>query len=443
VRRLLAFVVAAVALALAIGATPAHASDGVSRAEAIRLLDETRRSIDRTLSLMEQGHADEALAEARDGYLSKFELVEIPLRIADNELTIEAETQFSYVRQAIKDGAPHAEIRDEIIALRNLLDDAERKLTDAGVGGPALVTTQGFLILFREGFEIVLLLSVLLGYLEAAKSPQFIKPILLGVALATVATVATVLLMPTIFALLPVGREVLEAITALTAVAVLFYVSFWLIARLEHRRWMEFVRARLWSAVSVGSTASLVAVGFTAVYREGFETALFYQSLLSFGEGLGGYILLGVGLALVALTGVAYLVFKAGRKLPVRTFMNTAVAMVMATSVAFLGNAVHTLQAADVITFRRTSGPRLPIFLAEATGVWPTWPSLLAQLGLATIYIGGAVYAFVIKPRLGARPARRTPPSPRATGPSGGANATGTPATPAAAGTRAASAAAS
>jgi high-affinity iron transporter len=415
VRRLLALLIAAVAVVAVftvIGAAPASASGSgssgdVSRAEAIRLLDETRQSIDRTLDLMQSGHADEALAEARSGYLSNFELVEIPLRIADNGLTIEAETQFSYVRQAIKDGAPLDQIRSEIITLRNLLDDAERKLTDAGLGGPALVTTQAFLILFREGFEIVLLLSVLLGYLEAAKSPHFIKPILVGVGLAAVATVITVAIMPTLFSLLPVGREVLEAVTALAAVAVLFYVSFWLIARLEHRRWMEFVRARLWSAVSVGSTASLVAVGFTAVYREGFETALFYQSLLSFGEGLGHYILLGVGLAVVALTGVAYLVFKAGRKLPVRTFMNAAVAMVMATSIAFLGNAMQTLQAADVITFRRTTGPRLPIFLAEATGVWPTWPSLIAQCGLAVVYIGGALYVFVVKPRLGARPARR------------------------------------
>ena len=67
----------------------------------------------------------------------------------------------------------------------------------------------------------------------------------------------------------------------------LFYVSFWLIARLEHKRWLEFVKARMWSAVSVGSTLSLMLVGFTAVYREGFETALFYQALLSFGTGLG------------------------------------------------------------------------------------------------------------------------------------------------------------
>jgi high-affinity iron transporter len=356
------------------------------------------------LTLIKSGRAEQALAEAKEGYLAHFEAVETPLRIADNDLTIRTEFQFAAIRTAISDHRPVAEIRDEIVVLRGMLDDAERKLTEAGVGAPALITGQSFLILFREGFEIVLLLSVLLGYLEAARSPHFIKPVLGGVALAAAATVVTVLLMPVLFRVLPIGREVLEAFVALLAVTVLFYVSFWLIARLEHKRWMEFVRARLWSAISIGSTASLVAVGFTAVYREGFETALFYQSLLSFGTGMTQYILLGVGLALVALVVVAYAVFRLGRKVPVRTFMNVAVAMVMLTSVAFLGNAVHTLQAADVITYRRASGPRLPIFLAEATGIWPTWPSLIAQVTLAAVYVLGALYAFVLKPRLIDRP---------------------------------------
>ena len=98
---------------------------------------------------------------------------------------------------------------------------------------------------------------------------------------------------------------------------------------------------------------------------------------------MGRYILLGVGLALVALAGVAWLVFKVGRKLPVRTFMNTAVAMVMATSVAFLGNAVHTLQAADVIAYpshQRTAPADLPgrghRLLADRARRWsrrPRW----------------------------------------------------------------------
>ena len=410
--RKLLVVLAGVFVCLFVLQSPASAaSANVSRDEGIRLLQQTRLTVDETLARMKSGDGAAALKAAQDGYLSHFELVEVPLRIADNALTIDTETKFAQIRQLIKDDASIDEIRTEIVELRAMLDKAERKLTDAGVSAPAIIVGQSFLILFREGFEVVLLLSVLLGYLELAKSTHFIKPILAGVALAAVATVATILLMPTIFSLFPVGREVLEAMTALASVAVLFYVSFWLIARLDQKRWMEFVRARMWSAVSMGSTASLVAVGFTAVYREGFETALFYQSLLSFGDGLGRYILAGIGLALIALMVVAFVVFRMGRKVPVKIFMNAAVAMVMATSVAFLGNAVHTLQAADVIAYRRTSGPKLPIFLAEATGIWPTVPSLVAQASLIAIYCSGALYTFVWKPRR-LRIVRSVPASP-------------------------------
>jgi high-affinity iron transporter len=415
-RRVVTLAVVAIGLVvLVLGlAGPVGAADtgGVSRQDGIDRLRDTRQSVDRTLALIKAGHAKQALEVAEHGYLSQFELVEVPLRIADNTLTIDTESKFAEIRQLIRDDAKIGRIRDQIIALRGMLDDAERTLTSAGVGAPMLIAGQSFLILFREGFEVVLLLSVLLGYLEAAKSPRLMKPILGGVALAAAATVLTVFLMPVLFSVLPFSREVLEALTALLAVAVLFYVSFWLIARLEHKRWMEFVRARLWSAISIGSTASLVAVGFTAVYREGFETALFYQSLISFGSGLGTAILAGVLLAIVALIGVAYVVFKLGRRLPVRTFMNVAVVFVMATSVALIGNAFYTLQAADVITFSRTSGPNLPIFLAEATGIWPTMPSLVAQIVLVSVYVLGALYAFVLKPRLARAPRGRVANAP-------------------------------
>jgi hypothetical protein len=92
--------------------------------------------------------------------------------------------------------------------------------------------------------------------------------------------------------------------------------------------------------------------------------------------------------------------------------MNIAVVLVMATSVALIGNAFYTLQAADVITFTRTAGPNLPIFFAEATGIWPTMPSLVAQTVLVTIYVLGALYAFVLKPRLARSPRHRVVNAP-------------------------------
>ncbi len=415
-RVLAVLLLAGVAVALLAG--PAAAQSSVSRSQAIDQLQTVRASIDRTLQLVKDGRADEAFAEAHAGYLNHFELVELPLRIVAPGLTADTETKFAEIRGLITDGASTGEIRDQIIELRGMIDDAERNLTDEGIGAPAVITGQSFLIIFREGLEAVLLLSALLGYLESAKANQYRRPIVWGMGLAVVASVLTFLAIGAILDLLPFGREVLEAITSILAVAVLFYVSFWLIARLEQKRWLEFLRSRVWSAVSVGSSAALVMVGFTAIYREGFETALFYQALTSFGAGLGGWIALGLGLGLVALTIVSYGIFKLGRRLPIRSFLSAAVILLMITSIAFLGNAVRNLQESDVVRLTPIdSFPRAPIFLSQALGYWPSRETMGAQAALAAVYVLGAVYVFVVRPRFHRSTPTATPPGAPAAAP--------------------------
>ncbi|MEY2451642.1 MAG: high-affinity iron transporter [Acidimicrobiaceae bacterium] len=399
---LLALLIAAGALAFtapAAEAAPAQTA-AVSQTDAIRQLDVVRQSIDRTLALIKDGKVDEAFAEAKSGYLSHFELVEVPLRVADAQLTSDAETKFAEIRGLISSHADVSEVRSNIIELRAMIDDAERRLTDTGLSAPAVVFGQSFLIIFREGLEAVLLISVLLGYLEAAKATQYRRPILWGMAGAVAATVVTFFVLRTVLSALPFGREILEAVTAMLAVVVLFYVSFWLIARLEQKRWLEFLRARVWTAISVGSTAALAMVGFTAVYREGFETALFYQALLSFGPGLGKWVAAGLAAGIVTLSVVAWVIFRLGRRVPIKAFLSSAVVLLMATSVAFLGNAVRSLQEADVIRLHRWPGwPRAPIFLSQSLGYWPSRETLSAQAGLIAIYAAGAFYMFVVRPR--------------------------------------------
>jgi high-affinity iron transporter len=208
-------------------------------------------------------------------------------------------------------------------------------------------------------------------------------------------------------------------------VIVLFYVSFWLVSRLEHRRWMEFVNARVFAAATTGATLALAGVGFTAVYREGFETVLLYQALFNMTEGLSGWVGLGALAGAVVLAAVAAAIFRLGRKLPVRAFLTGAVVMVMALSVAFVGNAVRELQQAAILPVDLLeSMPRLPIFLADLTGWHPTLQSILAQAALATVYLLGALWVFVVTParerraRRSERPADEAPtpsfPSPEA-----------------------------
>lgn len=407
--------VAAGALILSLATTGPAAAGGaqrgsVSKTEALRQLAVVRSSIDETLTLAKGGKPNEAFAKARDTYLSHFEFVEVPLRVADARLTADAETKFAEIRGLISSNAPTSEVRTNIVELRRLIDSAERRLTDAGLGAPTVVATQSFVIIFREGLEAVLLISVLLGYLEAAKATQYRRPILWGMAAGVAGSVVAFLLLRSVLAALPLAREVLEAATAIVAVAVLFYVSFWLIARLEQKRWLEFLRTRVWTAVSLGSTAALVGIGFTAIFREGFETALFYQALLSFGEGLGPAVAIGLGLGIVALAAASYAIFRLGRRLPIKALLAIAVVMLMATSVAFAGNAVRSLQQADVVRLTPLVGwPRPPIFLSQSLGYWPSTQTMFTQAVLTAIYALGALYVFVIRPRREGKASAGTP----------------------------------
>ena len=162
-----------------------------TRVAAIEQLRIVRDSIDETLRLMKEGDAEQALQEARDGYLSHFEYVEVPLRIVDAELTLDAETKFAEVRSLINSGASTGEVRASIIELRRLIDDAERRLTDTGISAPSVVVTQSFVIIFLEGLEAVLLVSVLFGYLESVNATRHRKPIVWGMGIAVIASIVT------------------------------------------------------------------------------------------------------------------------------------------------------------------------------------------------------------------------------------------------------------
>jgi high-affinity iron transporter len=378
--------------------SPAHAQ--VTPEEGIGELERARTLVDRSVALHEAGRSEDAYIAARNAYLDHFEFVEIPLRVRDEKLTLELEEDFAELRNLIQVGAPPDEVSEVASVVQSGLDRVEKVLTAPGLGAPAIAVGYSFMILFREGLEAVLVLAAILGYLEASRNLAYRKPVLAGVAAAVGATVLTFVLAAVVLSIAPVQRELLEAGTALLAVTLLFYVSFWLVARLDQRRWMEFVKAKVWSAASTGSAFALAAVGFTAVYREGFETVLFYQALLSFAEELELWVALGALAGAVALGAVGFAIFRAGKRIPVKAFLGGAVVMVMVLSVALIGNAIRALQEATLVPVTFLEGvPRLPIFLADLTGWHPTLQTILAQVALALVYVLGAIWTFAIRPR--------------------------------------------
>ena len=356
--------------------------------------------MDSSIELYSAGNAEEAYIAARNSYLDHFEYVEIPLRVRDEGLTLAVEEDYAALRNLIEAGAPLDEIESTAADVHRGLDDVERTLSEPGLAAPVLALVYAFTIIFREGLEAVLVVAAVLGYLEASRNTQYRGAVLKGVAGAVAATVVLFIVTTLFVQLAPLQRELLEAGTALLAVVVLFYVSFWLITRLEHRRWMEFMKAKVWAAATTGSTLALAGVGFTAVFREGFETTLFFQALISFAEGLIPFVVIGTVLGVGVLGVIGWIIFKAGRKIPIRIFLTTAVLLVMVLSIAFVGNAVRGFQEATYLPVTYIESlPDLPIFVAQLTGWYPTRETILAQGALTLVYILGAIWTFIVLPR--------------------------------------------
>jgi high-affinity iron transporter len=387
-------------LVLAPTARAEEGEEHVTPTQGVEQLDKARVLVQRSVDRYSDGRVSASYSLAREAYLEHFEYVEVPLRVRDESLTLQIEEDFARLRGAEQSRASVGTVQAAASDVLRGLDSAERVLAEPGLAGPLLAAGYAFVVLFREGLEAVLLVAAVLGYLEASRNLRYRTAVLRGVGLAVLATIATFLAAGLLITVAPLQRELLEAITALIAVGVLFYVSFWLVARLEHRRWMEFVKARVWAAATTGSTVALAGVGFTAVYREGFETVLFYQALLSFARGLGEWVALGTAVAVVTLAVMAGVIFKASRRLPVKTFLTVAVSLVMLMSVAFIGNAVRAFQGAALLPVTFLEGlPNLPIFVASLTGWYPTAQTIGAQVALALVYLGGALWVFVITPR--------------------------------------------
>src|SRR5215216_4181644 len=333
----------ALLLLAAAALVPAPAAAADQRTEARDEVEQARVLVDEAVAAAEAGNREHAYDLARTAYLDHFELAEVPLRLRDPNLVLDLEFSFAKLRNAIRDGSPMPQIRASANEIRSGLVDVDRTLADKGFAAPLLAFVFSFTILFREGVEVVLLLAILLGALSAGRASGYRKPLAGGVLAALAATAVTWVLATVVLEIAPVQRELLEGVTAVAAVLVLFAVSFWLVSRLDHKHWLEFMRARVSSAIATGSAAAFAGLGFTAVYREGFETVLFYQALSIFAKGLGIYVALGFATAVVALGVVAYTVLKLGRRIPVKPMLTAGAATLLLLSVTFAGNAVRSL----------------------------------------------------------------------------------------------------
>src|SRR4051794_359637 len=287
-----------------------------------------------------------------------------------------------------------------------------------GVTSPqsrATIVANSAIIVFREGLEAVLIFAaVTASFLGANKQRR--RPVVAGAAVAFAASVATWFLVQLLLdAASPLGPR-LEAITGFLAIVVLLIVLNWFVHRVYWSEWIgrhHRQRRKLLMRSGTAATIGLVALGFTSVFREGFEVVLFLQSLeLKAGSGV---VLEGVAIGLAATAAVGIVTFWLHHKLPYRRMLVLTGGLVGVVLVVMIGGTALTFQ--DLGWLPRHATPfTVPTWLGSWFEMYSYWETLAAQLFAALFVIGSyylAEYVKVKRPRArGEEPAVRADAPP-------------------------------
>jgi high-affinity iron transporter len=327
---------------------------------------------------------------AFDAYIT-FEQVETDVRARNSALAGDLEDAFAALRARAAGGAGPDELEAIHARLLSGLERAERLVADRG--SPANLFMESFVLLLREGFEAILLVAALMTFLARAGAVERRRHVAQGAWAAVGASVVTAVVIEVLFQVTPGEREALEGFTMLLATAVLFYVSYWLVSKIEAAKWNAFVKSRMEEALSADSGWALASVAFLAVYREGFETILFYKALLtSAGLGAGGggptAVVGGVLVGGAALVLVYIGINRFGLKVPLKPFFAITSAMLYYMAFVFAGKGIADLQEAGLVKTTVVEwAPRIPFL-----GIYPTLQSLSLQFLLLVLLLVAIVW---------------------------------------------------
>jgi high-affinity iron transporter len=358
------------------------------------LTADARALITDAMAAYRRGEFQNAYKLARSAYMDYFENAEPPLRAVNRDLTLDMEYRFADVRSRMQLRRDPEAIDAAVQDLRAGLIEIDAMFDESGIRlAPVISFSSGLLIALREGLEAALVLGIVIGALRASQSHGLGRYVLGGALLAAAASVALWVALHGFLAAVPATAQVLSAAASVGAVLMLLWVNVWVLRRLDRRLWMETMSARAWAALASGSALGLTALGFTAVFRQGLEAALLYTVLIGYSQRTEWAVIAGAASAGALLIGGGLLVVRLGWRIRPEAFLRVAIPLLMLLSVAFAGGAVAQLQAAGYVpvTSAIKVVPRLPYFIAELTGIHPTYETLGVQLALLIVYAAALV----------------------------------------------------
>lgn len=374
--------------------------------------------LDKAYKAATSGNGDEGSALVNNAYYQYYEKLGFEKNVMNaisGDRVSQVEYQFKMTRKTMRDGGSDKEIKQLVDDLKSwLVKDAA--ILDGGASGNVngftkLVTSsagQAFLILIREGLEALLVVAAVIAYLVKSGNKRFAKWIYLGVVAGLAGSGLVAVLFTFLFGGSGPIQEISEGVCALIATLMLLWTSNWMLNKSSVEAWNNYIRNKTEVAVAdaqskvesgqrlgLGMIASLAMLSFLAVFREGAETVIFYESIYSMGQDAHGMWVGGLAAAAVLL--VIFLILRfTSVKIPIGPFFLVTSILMAVLVVIFAGGGIHALIEGDLIegTYLST------VPTNDWIGLYPYVETITAQVIAAIAVVALFVVGFIKKHRM-------------------------------------------
>ena len=332
-----------------------------------------RKLLQDSLDALKNNQRSKATELALSAYLDGFEPLEARLDATDRQLLVDVERTMQLYRGAVAQGnvLRATEYASQLDAYFVRVEE----LTGANKTDATTVFVGALTILLREGVEALLIVIAMVAFLRKAERPQALRYVHAGWISALAAGALTWVVATYVVSISGASREVTEGLSSLFAAAVLLSVGLWMHQKGQAGQWQAYLKQHLTAAMEKRSAWALFALAFIAVYREVFETVLFYSALGA--DGNGPALLAGFVTGLVLLSIIAVIFLRTSARMPIGKFFSFSSVLVAALAVVLVGKGIAGLQEAGWLTATPVTGPRMPVL-----GLYPTIETYAAQLAL-------------------------------------------------------------
>ena len=371
------------------------ASEEDSGVDYTKVVQNINDKIQAAITLYKNGDVKKAMGDIQDIYFDEFEGsgMENKVGAIDVNLKTAIEATFGNLVALMKSGADEKTLQESASKMSSQLAAALEKTSSSS--SPLSLFVLALTIILREGFEALIIVAAVVAYLvKTGNAKAMGKVVYSSVGVAVILSFVMAWLMNVIFGeAAGQKRELMEGITMLVAVGLLFYVGFWLLSNAGAKKWNDYIKSHVSDSISSGSTTTLWWTVFLAVFREGAETVLFYQALIFGAKDSAGYSMIAAGfvIGLVVLL-IVYFLFKIfAVKIPIKPFFIFTSAIIFYMSIVFVGKGVGELVEGKIFIPTIINGLSFPDWMRDWLGLQPYYESLVPQIIMVLALVIGIV----------------------------------------------------